>query len=289
MLGSHGGQQLNATTGSNIRCGTSTLIDVGGYLMVIDCGVGSLHRMIEAGYDADRLKTVLVTHHHQDHAAELGNFAGFSWSSGRNGGSPNRRLDIWGPTGTRAYERGYKELAAISIADQEGPLGQVPTFEKYARWHDFALPKKPVRLFENSRVRVDAARVVHGELPAVAYRVRTSDVDVVFSGDRGARGESAFAEFAKGADAMFHEIIHRELVVDALRGQNADEGFIEHLVDDHCDPRAVGRAATKAGVETLVLYHLIPGNPGLTDDVWRGLVAPHFAGRILVAHDLAVI
>jgi ribonuclease BN (tRNA processing enzyme) len=288
VLGSHGGQQESQLTGANLRCGTSVLIDVAGELLVVDCGVGSLHRLVEAGYDANQVRHVLVTHHHQDHTADLGNFAGFGWASGRNGGDPNRRMDLYGPTGTRAYERGYKQLAALSIADQEGPLGQVPRFRAFARWHEFRPPKRSRRVLSTPRFTVHAIRVTHGGMPSVGYRVRTPDLDLVFSGDRG-YGHDRFASFAKGADAMFHEIIDRELVVRTLQAQGAAKGFIRHLVEDHCSPEEAGRAATAAGVETLVLYHLIPANPGITDDAWRAMVQPHFGGRIVVSRDLEVV
>ena len=55
------------------------------------------------------------------------------------------------------------------------------------------------------------------------------------------------------------------------------------------DGADVGRVATEAAVETLVLYHLIPGNPGITDDAWTAMVRPQFAGRIIVAKDLLVV
>jgi ribonuclease BN (tRNA processing enzyme) len=288
VLGSHGGQQANVLTGANVRCGTSVLIDVGGVLTVVDCGIGSLHRLVEAGYDACRLRNVLITHHHQDHNADLGNFAGFAWSSGRNGERPDRRLDIYGPTGTKAYENGYKRLARLSIADQEGPLGQRPTFDRFARWHEVRPPRRPRELLRTERLRVSCVRVHHGGIPSLAFRIRTPDVDLVLSGDRGPRGDS-FVRFARGAELLFHEIIDRRLVVDALKAQNADPGFIRHLVRDHCDPRTVGRVATAAGVRTLVLYHLIPGNPGISDEAWRAKVEPWFSGRIVVARDLLVV
>jgi ribonuclease BN (tRNA processing enzyme) len=91
-----------------------------------------------------------------------------------------------------------------------------------------------------------------------------------------------------GADAMFHEIIDRDLVVRTLRAQGASKGFIRHLTGDHCSPEEAGRTATAAGVETLVLYHVIPANPAIGDDAWRSMVQPHFGGRIVVSRDLEV-
>jgi hypothetical protein len=51
----------------------------------------------------------------------------------RGRGRRNRRIDVYGPTGTKAYEQGYKRMTRLSIADQEGPLGLRPTFDRFAR------------------------------------------------------------------------------------------------------------------------------------------------------------
>src|SRR5262249_38834007 len=110
VLGSLGGQTITPLDGADARCGTSVLVDVDGIVTLVDCGFGSLHRLVEAGYDADRVRNVLVTHHHQDHNADLGNVAGFAWSSAVDKADAARRLDIYGPLGTKAYEHGYKRL-----------------------------------------------------------------------------------------------------------------------------------------------------------------------------------
>ena len=94
-----------------------------------------------------------------------------------------------------------------------------------------------------------------------------------------------------------------------LRHEHVDEGLIadieaqleagiathprtqhlRHLVDDHTDAPDVGRVATEAGVALLVLYHLIPANPGIDDQRWIDLVRPTYDGEIVVAHDLQVL
>jgi ribonuclease BN (tRNA processing enzyme) len=288
VLGSHGGQQITQLTGSHLRCGTSLLVDVAGELTVIDCGCGSVHRLAEAGYDANQVRTVLVTHCHADHVAELGSLVSFAWSSGRNGGDPSRRLDIWGPTGIGDYEEGIKRALRRSIADQEGPLAQTPPFDTFAAWHEFTPPSSARTIVEREGLVVQAIRVRHGGMPSVAYRLRTPDVDLAISGDRGVGGDS-FDRFAEGADVLIHEVIDRSLVTSVLEGQGAAPTFIDHLVDDHTDGPDVGRTATAAGAGTLVLYHLIPGNPAITDDAWVALVQPTFAGPIVVARDLMVL
>jgi len=288
VLGSLGGQNITKLAGADACCSTSVLIDVDGEVTIVDCGIGALHRLVEAGYDADRVRNVLITHYHIDHTADLGNIAGFAWASGHNLSDAGRRLDIYGPRGTRAYERGYKRAAALSLEDSQAVWGIKPAFDRFARWHELQPPRRARKVFSDSRLHVSCARVNHGSIPALGFRIRTRDLDIVISGDRGPRGD-AFVAFARGADVLLHEIILPDLVRPVLEANHAPPGLLRHLTSDHCDPKTVGDVATAAGVKTLVLYHLIPASPLITDDTWISLVQPHFAGRIVVGRDLRVV
>lgn len=222
---------------------------------------------------------------------DLGDVIGFGWTAGRFG-TGDRRLDVWGPAGTRDYLRGYKTATRRSIADQEGPLEQKPTLDKFVRGHELAI-RGPIReegveVMRDERVTVRAVRVNHGDMPSLAYRFVTPDLDVVFSGDRGDRGDD-LARFAAGADVLFHEISDLDLVRAALEAQGAPPSYVDHQLHDHSGGELVGRSATEAGVRMLVLYHLVPGSPALSDERWRSLVAPHFAGEIVVGRDLLAL
>ena len=250
----------------------------------MDAGVGALLRLNEAGFDANVVRHIFITHHHQDHNADLGNMIGFSWTAGRFG-SPDRRLDVWGPPGTKAYIRGYKISTARSIADQQGPLKQKPRLDDYLRGHE--LPMRGdirtagVRVMSDERVTVSAIAVNHGSMPSVAYRLETPDLKIVFSGDRGDRGDE-LPRLAKGADVLFHEISDLALVKAVYEAQGAPPSFIDHQLHDHASGELVGRTATDAGVPKLVLYHLVPGTPAISDERWRAMVSPYYAGEIVV-------
>lgn len=288
LLGSQGGQQRTQLTGAGMRGGPSALIVVDGVGYLLDAGVGALLRLNEAGFDANVVRHVFVTHHHQDHNADLGNMIGFSWTAGRFG-SAARRLDVWGPPGTRDYIRGYAISTARSIADQEGPLAQKPALDRYLHGHELplrgAIRTDGVRVMHDERITVSAIRVNHGSMPSVGYRFETPDLKIVFSGDRGDRGDD-LARFAKGADVLFHEISDLQLVRTVLEAQGAPKRYIDHQLHDHSGGDLVGRTATDAGVPKLVLYHLVPGNPALSDERWRSLVAPYYSGEIVVGKDL---
>ena len=64
----------------------------------------------------------------------------------------------------------------------------------------------------------------------------------------------------------------------------------EHLIAAHTTTAEVGKVAAAAGVGTLVLNHLVPGDdPSLTDEMWRAEPAADFGGEVIVGQDLQVI
>jgi ribonuclease BN (tRNA processing enzyme) len=64
----------------------------------------------------------------------------------------------------------------------------------------------------------------------------------------------------------------------------------EHLLASHTSTEDVGKIAAQAGVNTLVLSHLVPGDdPSITDEQWIADVRKNFKGRIIVGKDLMEI
>ena len=64
----------------------------------------------------------------------------------------------------------------------------------------------------------------------------------------------------------------------------------QFLTDGHTSAEDAGRIAAEAGVGTLVLSHLLPGDqPEVTDEIWTAEASKHFGGRIVVGHDLMLI
>jgi ribonuclease BN (tRNA processing enzyme) len=112
---------------------------------------------------------------------------------------------------------------------------------------------------------------------------------VVVSGDTAYSPK--LAELAKGADVLIHEVMYLpglEMLIKRL--PNATR-LREHLLASHTLPEDVGKVAARAGVGTLVLSHLVPGDDGLgiTDEMWSEGVRKHYSGRIIVGKDLMEI
>lgn len=290
LLGSQGGQQRTAETGAKFRAGTAVFITVDDVGYLVDAGVGAMLRLNQAGFDATAVRYVFMTHHHQDHNADLGTVMGFGWTSGRNQGDDGRRMDIYGPPGTNAYYTGYLHGLKLNIADQEHDLGQTPDFTTYCRHHEFPLAgpilTRPVQILSNGTVTVHAIRVNHGKMPTVGYRFKTPDLDVALSGDRGTEGDH-LPRLIHGADVLFHEISDTALVAAVLESQGASADFIAHQLYDHSPPSLVAQTANGSGAKQLILYHIIPGAEQLTDAYWHSLLQT--AGLkvpMTVGHDL---
>jgi hypothetical protein len=67
---------------------------------------------------------------------------------------------------------------------------------------------------------------------------------------------------------------------------DAQEGLYQHLIRAHTLIEDVGPITQEAGVKTLVLSHLVPGNR--PDNVWEAC-GNGFDGQLIIGHDLDVI
>ena len=60
---------------------------------------------------------------------------------------------------------------------------------------------------------------------------------------------------------------------------------MDHLLRSHSTTEEVGQVAAAAGVRTLVLSHLVPALPSITDAMWSAGVRRHFHGEFIVGRD----
>ena len=134
-------------------------------------------------------------------------------------------------------------------------------------------------------VTVSAVLVQHAPVfPAFGFRFDTPQGSVAFSGDTGPCHN--VVRLARGADILVHEVIAVELLAQRLRRLPNFEAIRNHLAGSHSTPEQVGEIATRAGVGSLVLSHLVPGDVDLTEADWEARVRPHYAGEIVCGVDL---
>ncbi len=87
-------------TGSALPTGerfqTGILVQDADRSVLIDCGSGVLHRLQQSGVGYEAVSTVLLTHHHLDHVADLLPLMKARWLAGEE------QLEIVGPQGTKS-------------------------------------------------------------------------------------------------------------------------------------------------------------------------------------------
>jgi ribonuclease BN (tRNA processing enzyme) len=152
---------------------------------------------------------------------------------------------------------------------------------------DAAPAMEPVEVYRDDErgVAVSAALVQHAPVfPAFGYRFDTPTGSVAFSGDTGECDN--VVRLAKDADVLVHEVIDLASLESRIAHLPNFESVRNHLAMSHTTPEQVGRVATAAGVRTLVLSHLVPGDIELAEEQWEAAVRPHFDGEIVCGVDL---
>jgi ribonuclease BN (tRNA processing enzyme) len=120
--------------------------------------------------------------------------------------------------------------------------------------------------------------------PALAYRFDTPGGSAVFSGDTGPCDN--LVRLAEGADYLVHEVIDISFIADRVAKLPNRDSIINHLTESHTSPEDAGRIASRAGVKTLVLSHLVPGDSEFAEDVWEGRARSEFDGTVICGVDL---
>lgn len=139
-------------------------------------------------------------------------------------------------------------------------------------------------------MKVTAFRVNHDPVkPAVGYRFDYKGRSVVFSGDTAASPSLNAA--ARGADLMVHEALQPAMVrvmttrLEA-KGIPKNAQITRDIIGYHSSPEVAAQAARAAGVQQLVLSHIVPPIPGrFFYPAFLGGAANHFSGPIVVGED----
>jgi len=241
--------------------------------MLIDAGGGTFLRFGQAGARFEALDFIGISHVHTDHSSDLPALLKSGGFSGRK-----RPLPVAGPAG----EGVFPGLIAFLDAMLDPERGAYAYLSGYLDGTNGLARLKPREIetgdpqiaFESDDLRVDAMRVPHGIVPAVAFRVTAQGRTLVFGSDQNL-GDPAFTTFASGADVLvLHMVVHEGV-----------EGPGRAL---HAPPSVIGEVAGKAAPGTLVLSHFMARS--LRDlDANVARVRERYDGDIEVAEDLVCV
>ncbi|MFD1515239.1 MBL fold metallo-hydrolase [Halomarina rubra] len=191
--------------------------------LLVDCGSGVLHALARTDVGYEGVSTVLLTHHHLDHVADLLPLMKAKWLAGTTD------LTVVGPEGTRDLLDGlldvheYMQDRLDLVVEEVGP-GE----------------------FEVGAYDVAAVETVHS-MYCLAYRFAGPDGDLTFSGDTEAT--DAVADLADGSAVLVHDCSFPDEVDvanhptpsqlgETLAGTDLGTVYLTHLyphTDDHHD------------------------------------------------------
>lgn len=239
-----------------------------GYL--IDCGNGVGRQMMLAGVFRT-LRHLFITHHHSDHNADYGTLLLLEW-----GDQLKTPVDTWGPPPLTRITKQFLEMSAPDIEVRIRDEGR-PPLAPLIRPHEIS---RSGPVMHDDLVTVTCTVVPHPLVPlAFAYRFDCPDRSIVISGDTAP--SDALVTLARGADVLVHEA----LWVPAAPGVPGS-ALRKHIMASHTPVEEAGRIATRAGVATLVLSHIVPTDNAPPDDQLIAAARTTYAGRIIVGKDL---
>ncbi|MCY3725098.1 MAG: MBL fold metallo-hydrolase [Rhodobacteraceae bacterium] len=270
ILGSKGGPSLRTTA----RMPTSSLLEIAGKVCVVDCGLGVTSRLVDAGIKLADIDYIFITHLHSDHILELGPLLHTAWTT-----NLNKRITIFGPAGMTEYlDHFYQSLQFdidLRIDDEGRPdLRELVLIREYGE--GLVLAETP---------RVTALKVPHPPVEeCYALKMEHDGWKVTFGADTAYF--TPLMEFARGSDILIHEAMLASGIEELIRITNSAKSLEKHLFASHTLVEDVGRIAHGAGVELLVLNHLVPVTPnGINEQEWLDEIAKTWKGKTVIARD----
>ena len=228
------------------RSSSAYLLKINDWNILIDCGAGTLRRLLETNTSYDDIDLLLLTHLHPDHTADL---VPFLFACGYATVPRTKPLHIVGGKGTRHF-----------LAQLDNTFGRHLTSKHYDQdirevgdeswtWEGIGFESRAVFHISNSR----------------AFAVEMDGKKVSFSGDSGYC--QSLIELAQDSDLFVCEC--------ALPDHEKP--------DNHLSPSQVGDIAAKANVLKLVLTHFYPE---VESEPIAEIVGRKFSGEVILGEDL---
>ncbi len=298
MLGTAGGPPLRKN-----RSEPATLLIVDGRPYLIDCGIGTVRRLVEVGIPSETIGTIFLTHLHPDHDLGLADVMANDYFH-LDLASDTRKVNIYGPPQTsELVEAAFHYISVpfeVFAAEEPGfQLGR-PNRGLTSPFVSHEIEKEGV-VYRDDKIQITAAENSHYVLmPAqfrphfksYSYRIQTPHGVVVFTGDTGP--SDAVVKLASGADVLIAEV---EPSLEELRGfidhmaaQNhwppaRKQEFGAHMEKEHLTVDSLGELASKARVQSVLFYHYDPENKA--DQQARvTAMKKYFQGPVLAPMDL---
>lgn len=231
---------------SGRRSQTGLLLDADDDSLLVDCGSGVLNALArtETGYEG--VSTVLLSHHHLDHVADLLPLMKARWLAGED------HLEVVGPRGT-------KELLDGLLSVHEYMQDRL----------DLRVREIGEESFSLAGFDIEAKETRHS-MYCLAYRVGYGENIPVFTFSADSEAFCGLANFADGSAVLAH---------DCSFPDDVD-------VSNHPTPSQLGTTLADSGTEIgrVYLTHLYPHTEGRHEEMLES-VEEYYDGDVRFARD----
>ncbi|MFT6750122.1 MAG: ribonuclease Z [Candidatus Azotimanducaceae bacterium] len=225
------------------------------HFYIVDSGAGSTANLQRSGLPMKRLQSVLLTHYHSDHIAELYELNLSSWVQGR----PNP-LDIYGP-------EGISEI----VENVNGTYRQDRTYRVAHHGSELLSPELGVmkpqtvaegRIIQDGELTITAYSASHLPVePSLGYRFDYQGRSVVISGDSLVTQETI--KISDGVDLLLHDALSLPIVSTLSKAANSAGltrigKIMSDVMDYHASVESLVALADSIQVKHLAFYHLVP-------------------------------
>jgi len=298
MLGTAGGPPLRKD-----RSEPATLLIVDGRLYLIDCGIGTVRRLVEVGVQSQTIGTIFLTHLHPDHDLGLVDVMANDYFHLDLTSDP-RKINIYGPPQTSELVEAAFHYISIPF---EVFAAEKPGFQLGRPNHGLTSPFVAHEVdgegvvYRDDKIQITAAENSHYALmppqfrahfKSYAYRIQTPHGVVVFTGDTGP--SDSVVKLATRADVLVAEVEENsdELrrFIDQMATENhwppaRKEQFAAHMEKEHLTVDSLGELASKAQVQSVLFYHYDPRNKA-EQQARVADMKKYFSGPVLAPVDL---
>ncbi len=240
------------------RAETCMLVKAGDDMFVVDIGDGSFNNLQSWNIPLGKINSVLLTHLHSDHIADLPSLHQAHWIMQDR----KNKLKVYGPDGVSLVTEGFEKAYERDYQFRYEHHGEKIASKKYAGFNPVTIDLSNPVLFDNGELKITAFQVLHEPVkPALGYKFEYKDRSIVFSGDTSYVQD--VIDNSMNVDILFHEAQanHMISILEEFANENGAPLRAKVMADIktyHTTLIDAAKIANEAKAKSLVFYHLTP-------------------------------
>ena len=235
------------------RVQSGMIIDIESKPILFDCGGGILNRIFESHYNHIDINTIVLSHLHLDHVADVLCLIKANWLCNRTD------VKIYGPTGTKQWITNLLDIYDYMKGKVDINVTEVVNGEVFTP--------------DGINCMITCAAGVHS-VPSLGYRIQSGEATVVYSGDT--EPCSSIMDLCRDVDVLVHECSFP--IGFEVKNHTTPDMFARFMVEHDL----------KNMVDRLYLTHLYPHMQGHETESVE-LLQQYFKRGVRVASDLLEI